>query len=511
MRGKRVLALLLLPFLLFYSLPVQAVEKEDRTWQDEMIYFIMVDRFNNGNFKNDFQVNMNDPKAYHGGDIEGVTNKLDYIKDMGFTAIWLTPIFKNEEKGYHGYWTEDFYEVEEHFGTKEDVKKLVEEAHKRDIKVILDFVVNHVGYNHPWSKDAEKADWFHEQKEIANWDSQEEVENGWIYGLPDLNQENPDVENYLIDVAKWWIQETDIDGYRLDTVKHVPKEFWNEFSKEVKSVKKDFFLLGEVWHNDPRYISQYKEAGIDAFVDFPLYEQVSTTFSKVDQSQQNPYDVWKRNQAYYENPYLLGTFIDSHDTVRFTRKALQNKQHPGTRTKQALSYLYTSPGIPIVYYGTEIALDGGEDPDNRRLMDFRTDKEVIDYVKNLAQLRAELPSLTRGTFDVLYEKGGMALYQRTYKDETTLVAINNTSSTQVVDLEGDMFGEDKQLKGLLEEDIIRPVDGQYKVALDREKTNVYVVTDKKGLNTPYIVALVVVYVAFGLFLFLARKRRKKSS
>jgi alpha-amylase len=188
-------------------------------------------RFNNMDPSNDYDVNVNDPKGYFDGDLKGVTAKLDYTKEMGFTAIWLTPIFKNEPGGYHGYWIQDFYKVDPHFGTMEDLKTLVKEAHKRGMKVILDFVANHTGYHHPWLSDPTKKDWFHEKKEIFDWSDQKQVENGWVYGLPDLAQENPEVKRYLIDAAKWWIKQTDIDGYRLDTVRHVPKSFCQEFSQ----------------------------------------------------------------------------------------------------------------------------------------------------------------------------------------------------------------------------------------------------------------------------------------
>lgn len=495
--------------LLGMSIPAKANAATDRKWQDEMMYFIMVDRFNNGDVKNDGDANPDDPKAYHGGDIQGIIEKLDYIKDMGFTSIWLTPIFDNEQKGYHGYWIQDFYKVDEHFGTIQDFKKLVKEAHKRDMKVILDFVANHTGYQHPWLKDPAKKDWFHEKKDIVNWNSQDEIENGWLYGLPDLNQENPDVKKYLIDAGKWWIEETDIDGYRLDTVRHVPKEFWTEFSEEMKKTKKGFFLLGEVWNSDPRYLAEYQKIGIDAMVDFPLYDQLTNIFSNVDESQENLIASWKRNKVAYPHPYLLGTFLDNHDTERFTRQALRHKQYPVTRTKLGLTYLYGAPGIPIVYYGTEITLDGGKDPDNRRLMNFQSDKELGEYVGKLAELRRKHPSLRRGTFDSIYEENGMAIYKRTYKNETTLVAINNTSKNQVVDLKED-FGRKKELRGLLESDFVRPDGDVYKMSVNRETANIYVVADKSGLNIPYIAAIVAIYVAFIAFLYFARKRRRKA-
>lgn len=506
---KKNIIFILIPFLLFSALPVGAAEKEGRKWQDETIYFLMVDRFNNGDNSNDFKVDANDPKAYHGGDFQGIIDQLDYIKDMGFTAIWMTPVFDNADKGYHGYWIKDFYQTEEHFGSLDEFKQLVKEAHKRDLKIILDFVVNHVAPDHEWVNDPAKQDWFHKKQEILDWNDQAQLENNWIYGLPDLAQENPETRKYLLDAAKWWIEETDIDGYRLDTVRHVPVEFWSDFSKEVKSVKDDFYLIGEVWSEDPNYIAEYDKAGIDGFVDFPLNEQLRTAFEKPDQTLDWLFTTAERNKATYENPELMGNFIDNHDMVRFTRKAVQNGQHPGTRWKMALTYMYTAPGIPIVYYGSEIALDGGEDPDNRRQMSFRADKELIEYVTKLGELRSDLPSLRRGDLEVLYEKQGMAVFKRSYQDETAVIAINNTSNTQQVTLTSEQIEDKKELRGLLADDLVRSKDGKYNLALARESAEIYVLAEKTGLNIPYLVAMGAVYVAFFGFIFLLLKRRKK--
>lgn len=511
---KHFLIFILIPFLFFYAVPTgAAIKKEERKWQDETIYFLMVDRFNNLDSSNDFDINLQDPKAYHGGDFKGITDKLDYLKDMGFTAIWMTPVFDNEDKGYHGYWIKDFYKPDEHFGTMEEFKHLVKEAHKRDMKIILDFVINHVGPNHEWVNDPSKKDWFHEKKDIKNWNNQKEVEDGWLFGLPDLNHENPEVKNYLFDAAKWWIEETDIDGYRLDTVKHVPVETWNEFSAEMKKTKKDFYLIGEVWHDDPRYIAKYdKDAGIDGFVDYPLNTELRKAFKKPDQSLGLLFNVWKRNQILYEEPYLMGTFMDNHDNVRFTREIIQNNIHPGPRWKMSLTYLYTAPGIPIVYYGSEIALDGGNDPDNRRMMNFKADKDLIEYITKLGELRQKYPSLTRGTMDLLYEKEGMAVYKRVYKDEIAVVAINNTTKTQKVTLKEDDLAPDKELRGLLGDDLVRSDNGEYQLVIDREKAEVYFIAEKTGLNIPYLAVMATVYAAFITFIILVwRRSRKKSS
>jgi alpha-amylase len=489
-------------------LPVGAGEKEEHAWQDEMIYFIMVDRFYNGDNSNDYEVNINDPKAYHGGDFKGITEKLDYIKDLGFTAILLTPIVKNEPRGYHGYWTEDFYDVEEHFGTLEDFKQLVQEAHKRDIKVILDLVVNHTGYKHPWVNDPTKQDWFHERKDIRNLDKQEDVETGQLLGLPDLAQENPEVKKYLLDMAKWWITETDIDGYRLDTVKHVPKWFWEEFSKEVKSVKEDFFLIGEVWHDDPRYVAAYGETGIDSFVDHLLFNEMVRVFKAPNQSLSRLETIWARNKASYENPHVLGSFIDNHDNVRFTREALLNKQRPETRIKLALTYMYGAPGIPIVYYGTEIAMDGAEDPDNRKYMKFRADPVLIDYISKLAKIRSQFPSITHGDFEMLYEEKGMAVFKRTYGNETTILAINNSTETRSATFPVDKIGEGKQLQGLLVDQLVRPDQSSFSIILERETANILTVTEKSGFNWTFITPLVGVLFLFLMFIYLAKRRGK---
>jgi alpha-amylase len=515
---KRVMVLILVPFLLFsawFVPPVQPVkaEKEEHAWQDEIIYFIMIDRFNNGDASNDFDVNLNDPKAYHGGDFRGIMEKLDYIKDMGFTALWLTPIVKNEEKGYHGYWTEDFYNVEEHFGTLDEFKELVEEAHKRDIKIIVDLVVNHTGYQHPWLEEEDKADWFNPEQNIRDWNNQEQVENGWIFGLPDLNQNNLEVREYLLDMAKWWIEETNIDGYRLDTVKHVPKDFWEDFSKEMKSVKEDFFLIGEVWNDSPEYVAGYQDTGIDSFVDFPMYNELTRVFSAPNESLRRLDTLFAHNMNFYENPYVLGTFLDNHDVERFTRAAIKKKQHPPTRLKLALTYMYAAPGIPIVYYGTEIALDGGEDPDNRRIMDFRTDKDLINYISKLAGLRKSMPSLTHGSYEMLYENGGMAVIKREYEGETTIVAINNTTETRAASIDVEVLGDNLELRGTLGDELVRNANGKYTIGLDRETAEIYTVKEDSGVNVGFVSAMALIYGGFIAFIaaIVLRSRRNKKT
>jgi len=506
---KSVSLLVVMMLLLINPKPPLAVVNEEQMLQDEIIYMIMVDRFQNGDSKNDKDANLNNPLAYHGGDFKGITTKLDYLKEMGFTAIWLTPIFENTEEGYHGYWVKDFYKTNEYFGTMEEFKTLVKEAHHRDMKVILDFVVNHVGPGHEWLNDPMKEDWFHEKKPITNWNDQEEVEKGWLYDLPDLNQDNPDTRKFLLDAAKWWIIETDIDGYRLDTVKHVPKDFWADFSATVKSEKDSFFLIGEVWHDNPNVITGYQDTGIDGFMDFSQNDSLRTAFEKSDQSLGWLFSNVTRNEKLFDRPELLGQFLDNHDMTRFSHLAINNNQDPVTRLKLGLSYLYTAPGIPIVYYGTEIAMDGGNDPDNRRMMDFDADPNVIDYLTKLGALRQRLPSLTRGDMKLLFEQEGMAVYKRSYKNETIVVAINNTLETQKVVLE-DELEKGKELIGLLGEETVQSNGNQYTIILESEQTAIYTLADKKGLNWFYLGILTAICGLFVTFLYFGSRRAKKT-
>lgn len=508
--GKQVIiTLVLIPFLLFYGLffscAQAAGEKEERSWQDEAIYSIMVDRFNNGDAKNDQDANTTDLQAYNGGDLKGITKRLDYIQDMGFTSIWLTPVVDNEANGYHGYWTKSFYKVEEHFGSMADMKELVKEAHKRDMKVILDFVAGYTGNKHPWLSLEEKQGWYNKKWEKNN---QTQTEEGPLFGLPQLNFENEDVQKFLIDNAKWWIGQTDIDGFHLEGMQSIPKDFWSEFVREVKAVKKEFFFIGDVPASDASNITVYQNMGIDSFLNGSSYKKMTEVFSKTGQSPNELYKDWLSNQGAYLQPYQLGSFLDNQNTKRFTRAALEEKQYPPTRLRLALAYLFTSPGIPIMYYGTEIALDGGDPPDNRRLMDFKTDDKFLKYISKLGELRQQLPALRRGTFEMLYDKGGMSVFKRTYREETVIIALNNTEKTQKVHLTQEQLDVNKELRGLMEEDIIRPAKDGYYLVLDRETANVYALAEKTGLNIPFIATLVAINVLFVIFLILARRRRR---
>ncbi|MBV7508554.1 alpha-amylase [Bacillus sp. sid0103] len=504
---KKITPFILILFLLLNSSisAHAAVKKEDRLWQDESIYSIMIDRFNDGDRNNDADVNGKDPLAYNGGDIKGIIDKLDYIHDMGFTALRLTPIFDNAKNGYHGYWVKDFYKVDEHFGTMKSFQMLVKEAHKRKMKVLIDYVTNNVATDHPWLSDSSKKDWFHAKQDITSeTGNQNELEKGWIDGLPDLNQDNPEVKKYLIDTAKWWINKTDIDGLSLPEVNMVPISFWTDFSTEVKKEKKDFFLLGVMSNNASIHLQEYKGAGIDSVITYQYSEKLRKTFASTDQSFSTLYSDGDNKQ----DSFLRANFLDNEYTSRFTSDIVAKKQFPGSRWKTALLYLYSTPGIPIIYYGTEIALNGGGIPDNRGQMSFRAEKELIDYMTKVGELRNQLPSLTRGTMEMLYDQKGMVVYKRVYKGETSIIAINNSSKSQSVTLTTDQIEGGKELRGLLAGDKVKSDDNKYMIILDRDNSEVYVVAEKSGINIPLIAGLVVVYLLFMLFILKLRKNKR---
>lgn len=395
------------------------VYPKTRITKDDIIYFIMVDRFADSNPDGNLpDVDKNNLRAFQGGDLQGIIDKLDYIKSTGATTIWLTPIMENGPNGYHGYWIYDFYKVDPHFGDLDTLKTLVTTAHSKGIKVILDYVVNHTGYNTPWLNDPEKKDWFHEDITISNWKDKSEVENGWLAGLPDLDQSNPEVASYFIDNAIWWIDETGIDGFRLDTVRHVPHDYWKTFSGAIKSKYPDFFLMGEVWDENPKTLETYHQDGIDSITNYSLFNGIVNGFNSLPNmfSLVNALDKEKA----FTHPELNAIFIDNHDNSRFTSL---NPRMSMAFTKQALTFIYSYPAIPVLYYGTEIPMSGAFDPENRQFMEWDKveNNEMVSFVQMLAQIRKEYME----DFVKLFHDKSSIAYEISKGDHKLLVIINS--------------------------------------------------------------------------------------
>ncbi|WP_214847536.1 alpha-amylase family glycosyl hydrolase [Exiguobacterium sp. s193] len=500
---RRGVMLLFLPLLLSFGLFPQTGEAAN--WEKERMYFIMVDRFENGKTSNDRDVNKDDPKAYHGGDLAGVTKRLDYIKDEGFTSIWLTPIFKNRPNGYHGYWTEDYYKIDPHFGTKEEFKQLVDEAHERDIKVVLDLVVNHLGPNHPLVE--KKPDWFHKEQPIMNWNNQAEVENNWLFDLPDFNTENPEVVDYLVDVANYWVDETGIDGYRLDTVRHVPPAFWKTFIPAVKEKHPDLFLLGEVFDGDPRRIATYSKLGFDSVTNFPFYYGIKDQFARKNGSAEELDSVYNRDITFNPKAMSLATFIDNHDLKRFITEAkIGGAMDEERQLRLALFALYAAPGMPVVYQGTEVAMPGGEDPGNRMMMEFDKNDKMQDYVKTLNQMRDDYPAFATGKQRLIGKTDHMAVYARETKNQTAVYAINLGEKKTTMRVKASEIGDDQRLRGLLFSDLVRQDGDAYEITLDANSANGYILEDSQ-VNWWSLVAIGSIAPILALILLLLHRRR----
>ncbi|MDT4965426.1 MAG: neopullulanase [Acidobacteriota bacterium] len=454
---------------------------------DDVIYLIMPDRFSDGDISN------NDPPQskglynrankfmYHGGDFQGIINHLPYLKDLGITAIWLTPWYDNvnhpdeiEKKengpttGFHGYGAVDFYGVEEHFGSLAKLRQLVEEAHRQGIKVIQDEVANHTGPYHPWVDDEPTPTWYngtraaHLKNVFQTWvlhdpraeeTIKRETMEGWFLDfLPDLNQNDEETRRYLIQNTLWWIGTTGLDGIRQDTWQYVPNSFWRDWTAAIKREYPEFRVVGEVKDGDVVHVSFFQggvtrfdgiDSGLDSLLDFPLFYPIRRAFAEGKEVKELAQTMSK--DYLYTNPEILVTLLGGHDDKRFMSE-------PGasiTGLKLAHAFLLTTRGVPQLYYGDEIAMTGVDEPTTRQ--DFpggftgdrrnaftktgRTPEEqdLFEYVRKMVRLRDELEPLRRGSLVNLYVAPQQYAYARVTSRASVVIAINNDIKPAVLD------------------------------------------------------------------------------
>lgn len=437
-------------------------------WSSENIYLILIDRFQNGDPDNDsggnpashipFSAaagNHEALKSYQGGDLQGVIDKLGYLQQLGVTTIWLSPVFDNSDSDfvgwwpYHGYHPIDFFSVDEHFGDLALLKRLVDLAHRRGMKVLLDMIFNHVAPDHPWITDPQLRDqagyrhWFHPHSgidgstSIQDWQDQQQLEQRELNGLPDLAQENPHVYDFLLDVAKFWIVESGCDGFRLDAVKHIPISFWEKICRDLHAFAgPDFLLLGEVFAGETPYVAGYQSAGFNALFDIPLYYTINRVFA-----QGGSMPLLTRQSALNCSAYqglLLSPVLDNHDVARFSYWAGRD---PGAKMAVALTYLLTQHGLPMLYYGNEVALEGaaatneqsgaGQDYLNRLPMPWErvtgADRDLVQHTRRLLQLRRRLPALRSSGMTEIYQDYGIYAYLKHAGDQAVLVVLSNSA------------------------------------------------------------------------------------
>jgi cyclomaltodextrinase / maltogenic alpha-amylase / neopullulanase len=419
-------------------------------WASNTIWYqIFPERFHNGNKENDPEnvlpwnsIEKVSNHMFFGGDLEGVIQKLDYIKDLGVNGIYFTPIFQSPSS--HKYDTTDYFAIDPQFGDLETMKRLVEEAHKRGIKVMLDAVFNHCGWYHPFFQDVLKngeasayKDYFHIKKfpvfegdpRQFRFDDGENILNYDSFAftpfMPKWNTENEEVKTYLLKVATYWIEECDIDAWRLDVSNEVDHAFWRDFRKACDAVKKDFFIVGENWDDSNPWLQA------DQMHSVMNYEYLFSNWNYFGNGSFKASDfmngINKLLTLYPKHvAKTLFNLLDSHDTKRILTTCENNKQ----KVQLAFLFLLSFSGTPSIYYGSEISLAGEHDPDNRRCMVWEEEKQDLDmfqYLKRLIELRKQYASFKAVDLTWLdsSDETNHLVYKKQSENETTYFIINN--------------------------------------------------------------------------------------
>lgn len=453
----------------------------------DVLYLIMPDRFANGNPDNDVisgmlenKVDRNEQFGRHGGDFKGISEHLDYISDLGVTAIWLNPTQENDMKdgSYHGYAITDYYQIDRRFGTNEEFCNLVNEAHGKGLKVVMDMIFNHCGSENYLFKDRPQDDWFNFRSnyvqtsfktasvmDIHASDYEKAIAtDGWFTQvMPDLNQRNRHVARYLIQSSIWWIEYAGINGIRQDTHPYADYDFMSSWCKEVLEEYPHFNIVGETWLNSNVLVSYWqkdsklavpKNSNLPTVMDFPLTDLISKAFDEETTEWSGGlyrlYDYHTQDLV-YANPMNLLVFLDNHDTSRFCKNEEDAKNI--VRYKQAITYLLTTRGIPQIYYGTEIlmAADKSEgdgclrrdfpggwkgDKVNCFTAEGRTDlqNEAFDYTRKLLNFRKNNEAICKGTMKHFSICKGVYVYERKYNDKSVVVFMNGTDEKQTLSL-----------------------------------------------------------------------------
>lgn len=453
---------------------------------EDVLYLIMPDRFADGDIQNNtldelnfpVKVDRNDPNARHGGDLKGIENNLDYIESLGVTAIWLNPVLENDMPGgaYHGYATTDYYRVDPRFGTNEEYRTLIDESHKRGIKVVMDMIFNHSGSSHPWIDDLPSKDWLNypDGSKLTNfrlstindpyasdYDRTRSVKGWFVPSMPDLNQQNPHLMRYLIQNSIWWIEYSKIDGIRMDTYPYADMEPMAQWITDVQKEYPDYNIVGEAWYGDvagtaywqrDSRLNKQGNPNLPTVMDFPTMIIATQAFHENTlEYGQGLNKIYNRLSLdyLYENPQNVLTFLDNHDTDRFL---LTEPKNLGS-WKQSMAFLLTTRGIPQIYYGTELLMHGDKkktDGDVRKDVpggfpsdtinvfnkDGRTalQNEAIDFLSKVANWRKGNKVISEGKLTHFMPENGMYVYERRLGERRAIVIMNGTDKELTIDM-----------------------------------------------------------------------------
>lgn len=444
----------------FYELATATYSGRLRSWKkggaaamltlDDVIYMIVTDRFADGDPGNNFNVDLTDPFKRHGGDLAGIVDRLAYLAELGVTVLWITPVYLNPPDSYHGYHPLDFERIDPHLCSptcgdngdgQEALRTFVEKAHEQGLKVLLDLVVSHTAEGHPWV--TQRPEWI-------DWHGTT-VEKEWFKGLPNINHDNLDANVYFVLNVLDWIIETGVDAVRIDAARHIESRFWQYFKLYSQGLFPGTTVVGEFWDSDPHCVAPFQNLhGFHSMFDFPLYHAIRDVFigdqdfnrlvraRLSDHESPGILDL----DAHYRNAYQLITFIGNHDAPRFFEAAggADNPEQAIRRMKLALVFLMTSRGIPQLYYGDELAMAGGYDPDNRRDMTWerldpavmtdeaRRARDMLSFTRRLIQLRRQSPALCWGMWSVLYVTPSLLVFVRFALDDVVIVCLNKAAT-----------------------------------------------------------------------------------
>ena len=485
-----------------FQLKAREMAGADRKGFDisDVLYMLMPDRFANGNPKNDVikgmedqLCNRNEPSLRHGGDLEGLRQHLDYFTNLGVTALWLTPVLENDRPAdggkhstYHGYATTDYYRVDPRFGTNEEYKALVNECHKKGLKVVMDMIFNHCGDYHPWAKhtridengktikDYPSKDWFNSPNYglqtsykltpvldpyASKVDMKETVDGWFVPSMPDLNQRNPHVIKYLIQNSIWWIETVGIDGIRMDTYPYADRQAMADWMKVLNKEYPNFNTVGETWVTEPAYTAAWQKdsklsdinSNLKTVMDFAFFDRLSQ--AKNEETD----DWWKGwNRIYnslcydylYTDPSSVMAFIENHDTDRYLGNGKDS-----TALKQAYALLLTMKRIPQLYYGTEILMNGTKtetdgnvrqdfpggfpgDKVNKFTREGRTKAEnaMFDWTSHLLHWRQNNDVIINGSQTQFIPQHGVYVLARQHNGKTVLTILNGKKADNQVDV-----------------------------------------------------------------------------
>jgi len=486
------------PFSYTVLSPPPATTASPSDWRDQSIYQVVTDRYFDGDPSNntnnpDGTYNPTNGNSIHGGDFKGLQQKLDYIKSLGATAIWISPIVRNAFGEYHGYAGWDFYSIDPHWGTFTDMTNMIAAAHARGLFVVLDMVCNHgdnliystdpnyptvfvnppSGYTLQFQNPAKQypspfdtnsinptiSSLFHTNGIIQNFNDQTQVELGELRGLDDFRTETTYIRTNMANIYEYWVGQADFDAFRIDTTKHIDQGFWqfwcpqmHQFGRDIG--KTNFFMFGEVEDGSDAYCGQYtgaKAGGnyeLDSLVDYPLYFTINSVFANATGNTKQIEDHYNAIAANYDTNawYRLVTFLDNHDHARFLNSS--NANNNTNRLNVALAFLYSARGIPCLYYGTEQGFNGGGSPTNREDMfagqyeqgpslgdNFNETHPLFQFVAKLNNFRRLYPALRSGVHNNLWNTpGGPGLfaYSRVLSNEEIVVVFNTAGATQTL-------------------------------------------------------------------------------